>query len=394
MADRTRLAVIVSHPIQHFVPFYRALAADETIELRVIFGAPIGVERYFDTEMQTEIAWQMDMTGGYPHIFLEPSQGRVEPGLFAPNSRKVWRELSRFAPDAVIVYGYAQINNLRGLAWCNAKRVPALMIGDSELLRPRGTIKSALRRLILPPLLGRMSAYLSVGDRNEDYYRFYGVRPDRIFRVPFTIDEEVYRAARTKRCALRRERRTALGIEEDEFVALFVGKLSPRKRPLDLATAVARLSGVCALFAGNGEEMPALKTLADNGHPILLPGFVGLDALPSFYAAADVLVHPSQADPHPLICSEAACVGLPMILSDRVGAVGTTDIARPGENAAVVPVGDIAALVSELDRLRHDRAKLDTMAARSREIFDVCDMSASVAGVHVALDRVLQKHRR
>ena len=57
-----------------------------------------------------------------------------------------------------------------------------------------------------------------------------------------------------------------------------------------------------------------------------------------------VQVHPSQADPHPLITSEGACMGLPMIYSDRIGAVGPTDIAREGENVIVYPCGDTAAL--------------------------------------------------
>ena len=40
----TRLAIIVTHPIQHFVPFYRALASDQEIDLHVLYGAPIGVQ--------------------------------------------------------------------------------------------------------------------------------------------------------------------------------------------------------------------------------------------------------------------------------------------------------------------------------------------------------------
>ena len=43
-----RLAIVVTHPIQHFVPFYRALAADPGIDLHVLYGAPIGVKSYFD----------------------------------------------------------------------------------------------------------------------------------------------------------------------------------------------------------------------------------------------------------------------------------------------------------------------------------------------------------
>ena len=61
-AAPTRLVVAVSHPIQHFVSFYRALAEDPSIDLHVIFSAPIGVKPYYDEEMRSEIAWNMDMS--------------------------------------------------------------------------------------------------------------------------------------------------------------------------------------------------------------------------------------------------------------------------------------------------------------------------------------------
>lgn len=394
MSPPCRLAISVSHPIQHFVSFYRALAAHPAIELQVIYGAPIGLKPYFDAEMQTEIAWNMDMTSDYPHCFLDPDKADVEPSFFNLNSPEIGGALNAFQPDAVIIYGYSQMNNLRALGWCIANRVPAMMIGDSELLQPRSGWKEAARRLILPRILGRFSAYLSVGDHNAAFYRSFGAPDDRIFRVPFTIDETAYRAASANREALRSERRASLGIPADAYVALFVGKLSTRKRPGDLLDAVAQLAHrdgrkVHALFAGNGEELARLQAqaIAEN-IPASFAGFVNVDVLPSLYAAADVLVHPSRADPHPLICSEAACIGLPMILSDRIGAAGPTDIARPGENAAIFPVGDVDRIATLLGELANDPARHEAMATASRAIFDECDMKASVDGVLAALKRV------
>lgn len=394
MPARCRLAISVSHPIQHFVPFYRALAAQPGIALQVIYGAPIGLKPYFDAEMNTEIAWKMDMTGGYPHVFLEPDKADSEPSFFGLNSPKLAVALTAFAPDAVIIYGYTQMNNLRALGWCTANRVPAMMIGDSELLQPRSRSKEAARRLILPIILGRFSAYLSVGDHNQAFYRAFGAPADRIFRVPFTIDEHAFRAAAANRDVLRAETRSALGIDPDALVALFVGKLSDRKRPGDLLDAVNALSGrsgraIHALFAGNGELLTGLKErAARDATPATFAGFVNVDRLPAIYAAADVLVHPSRADPHPLICSEAACIGLPMLLSDRIGAVGRTDIARPGENTEVFRVGDVERIATLLGELADDRARCHAMAQRSRAIFDQCDVRASVAGVLAALRHV------
>lgn len=388
MVRPMKLAIVVSHPIQHFVHFYRALAAHPEVDLTVLFGAPIGLKSYFDKEMNTEIAWAMDMLSGYDHKILEPDQVHIQPGLRAPNAPALGRELSALQPDVVLIYGYAQINAARALWWCNRHSVPALMIGDSELRRQRSSIKTMVKRLAMPLVLGRYSAFLSVGDCGEDYYRAYGVAKDKIFRSPFTIDESAYKAARTNRTAMRAAVRTEYNIGENDFVTLFVGKLSQRKRPNDLLDAVtdlARRSGEqrhVALFAGNGEEMAAMEArIAQENLPARLAGFVNVDRLPALYAAADVLAHPSGADPHPLVCSEAACMGLPMVLSDRVGAAGPTDIARDGDNAIVVPVGDVHALADALDKIGSDSDLFKRMAGRSLEIYDELDIRRSVGGI-------------
>jgi len=392
----TRLAIIVTHPIQHFVPFYRALAADPGIDLHVLYGAPIGVKAYFDREMQSEISWNMDMLGGYSHEFLGEVPASGQSSVLAPSSPEIGRRLQAFGPDVVLVYGHAQANVYRAIWWARRNEVPLMTIGDSELLRQRTTKTRMAKEVVVRAIFRRYSAFLSVGDRNADFYAYYGAPRDRIFRCPFTIDEATYRAAKANRPALRAEVRRTYDIADDAIVALFVGKLSNRKRPVDLIDALAQTGGrkVTALFAGNGEQMEEAKArAAATGVDARFAGFVNVDKLPALYAAADMLVHPSQADPHPLICSESACIGLPMLLSDRVGAAGPTDIARPGENALIFPCADTAALATLIDDLAGDDARRAAMGARSLEIFDELDVKASIAGVHRGIDTARARPR-
>jgi glycosyltransferase involved in cell wall biosynthesis len=393
---KTRLAIIVTHPIQHFVPFYRALTADPGIELHVLYGAPIGVNAYFDQEMQSEISWNMDMLGGYSHEFLGEVPEGGQSSVRQPSSPKMPERLRAFGPDVVLVYGHAQANVYRAIWWCRRHNVPLMTIGDSELLRERTTLTRAAKTVIVRAIFRRYSAFLSVGDRNADFYAFYGAPRDRIFRCPFTIDEATYRAATANRAALRAEARRTFDIADDSIVALFVGKLSQRKRPQDLIDALARIKNrkIVALFAGNGELMEALRERAEaTGVDARFAGFVNVDKLPALYAAADMLVHPSQADPHPLICSEGACIGLPMLLSDRIGAVGPTDIAREGENALIFPCEDTKVLAELIECLATDGAKRAAMGARSQQIFDELDTAASVGGVRRGIETALAHPR-
>jgi glycosyltransferase involved in cell wall biosynthesis len=94
-------------------------------------------------------------------------------------------------------------------------------------------------------------------------------------------------------------------------------------------------------------------------------GIVGLDAvrpaeLRDMYAAADVLVLPSIAtrtfrEPWGLVVNEAMNRGLPVIVSDAVGAAAG-GLVRDGLNGLVVPGGDSASLAAAIRRLAGDAA--------------------------------------
>jgi glycosyltransferase involved in cell wall biosynthesis len=81
-------------------------------------------------------------------------------------------------------------------------------------------------------------------------------------------------------------------------------------------------------------------------------------------------------------------MGLPMVISDRVGAVGPTDIARPDQNTIVYPCGDAAALTDALAMLATDDALRYRMGKRSQEIFEDQDVEASVGGLLKAIAAV------
>lgn len=386
-----RLVIVATHPIQHFVSLYRALSRVSGLDVTVLFGSRQGLERYFDVEMNCEIAWNMDLLSGYDSRFLgaeadEPSNhvGKVSP----PALRAALEEI---APDAIITYGYATRLSRVATAIGRSLGARMLMIGDSELLDPRPLHKRLLKRLALPLFYRRIDAFLTVGDENERYYRHYGVSPRRLFRSPYPIDEATFRAAAQQRPDHRRQLLERLGIDGNPLLALCVGKMSPRKRPGDLLDAVEQLIGktarpVHAVLAGNGILLDDLRAAAAaRAIPAHLLGFVNVDELPAIYAACDVIVHPSGADPHPLICSEASCVGLPLLLSSRVGAAGPTDVARPGRNAIVFPVGNINALADALRSLADDPARIEQMGRDGRAIFDELDMRRSVSGVIEAL---------
>lgn len=384
---KPRVAVVVSHPIQHFCPLYRAVTADGRLDLKVFFGSTAGATTYFDKDFNREVRWQDDLLEGFEHEFL-PGAEAVTDLAHSLSNAALEAVLEEYDPTAVVAYGFFHGLSRAAYRWARRRGRRSLSIADSELRSSRGLATRLRKRFIVPWFLRGVDGFLTVGDCNEAYYRHYGARPEQLFRSPFPIDERALDAAGAGREALRRRQRELLGAAPDDCVALMVGKLTTRKCPDQAVAALAWALGqpggerLRLVLAGDGPERAAVEALAGRvaGERVRVAGFVEVKDLPAYYAAADLLVHPSSQDPHPLVISEATYAGLPCVVSDRVGSVGPTDDVRPGENGLEYPFGSVEALGRCMVALASDPARRAAMGRRAAEIGAGRRMRASVDG--------------
>jgi glycosyltransferase involved in cell wall biosynthesis len=346
--SRPRLAIVVSHPIQHFCPLYRAMAAEGRVELLVIF-AERGADAVFNRDFGRVIQWQANILEGFESsVVTAPESERPE---------AVVSQLRSFQPDAVFSLGYHSAYHRAALRWARKSGISTLMTTDSELLHKRPLHVRLIKKLTLPAALRDVDLFLTVGDENERYFEHYGADRARFHRVPFSIDSPYYDGMVVKRAAVRESLRRELQIGPHDVVILTAGKLIPRKRQADLVAAFARVvrdgrRSAVLLIAGDGPDRTQIeKMAAEVGPAVRLLGFIGVDRLPEYYLASDIYVHPSDRDPHPLAISEAAYCGLPIVVSDRIGSRGPSDDVQVGRNGWVYPVGDIAALAKILGDL-------------------------------------------
>ena len=61
---------ILSTPIQYNAPLFRMLAADEAIELKVVYSKQLHEVR-FDKDFGREVIWDISLTDGYEHESLK-----------------------------------------------------------------------------------------------------------------------------------------------------------------------------------------------------------------------------------------------------------------------------------------------------------------------------------
>jgi glycosyltransferase involved in cell wall biosynthesis len=367
-----KLAIIISHPIQHFCPQYASLAAHPDLTVKVFFASALGYKKYLDPNFKKEIAWGNLRLEAFDHVFL--NGGEALPADKELDAPELDAALTAFAPDVVLVHGYFQPFQRRAYQWARKQGVPMAYISDSERRQKRSGLKEMLKYFYLRLFFSRIDCFLSVGDANEEYYRFYGVARRKIVRMHFSIDLPAYREAYRCREALAAAVRTKFGLSPSDLVLSVVGKLVPWKNQGDILEAMRLLEAegvTLTLFViGTGEQQALLadKARTLKKSRVLFPGFVPPEDLPGFYAATDIYVHPSAIEPHSLAISEAIYMGCPAIISDRCGSYGSDDDVQEGSNGFVFRCGDARHLAEKIGLLARDAEKRRRFGVFSHEL--------------------------
>jgi glycosyltransferase involved in cell wall biosynthesis len=226
--------------------------------------------------------------------------------------------------------------------WPGSRRVRALRASRTAALRHASHV-------LVP------SAYL------QEIALGWGLDPGRVSVVPNPAPAA---PSFPPRAVLRDE----LGIEGDDVVFAFAGRLTAQKALPSLLEALARVRVGRLLLLGEGPELPGLEARVATlglGTRVRFLGAGDRDAVLRLFAGADVAILPSAWENAPHTVVEALAVGTPVIAT-AVG--GVPEVVRDGVNGLLVPPGDADALAEALSRIGEDaavRAALAEAAPRS-----------------------------
>jgi glycosyltransferase involved in cell wall biosynthesis len=386
-----RLAYLASHPIQYQAPLLRRIEREPGIDLTTLFLSDMSLGAYHDTGFGVPVHWDTDLVGGYRHEVL-PSVGpnhRVTGWL--PWSR-LGRALSGRRFDAVWLHGYVHPTMLRALALARHRGLPVLVRGESQAGDHPGLVPRGIRKGLLPPLLRAPRAFLAIGARNRRYYLAHGADPDRIFPMPYAVDNAHFRQAADRATNTRDDLRAELDLPADRPVIVMASKLLPHKGPVDLLDAYTRLSpdgrrepDALLVFVGDGPLRPGLEAAVRSRRwrSVRFAGFRNQSELPRFYDLADVFVLPSHREPWGLVVNEAMNAGRPVVVSDVAGCVD--DLVIDGDTGYRFPAGDVPALTARIRALLDDASTRQRMGSAARQRVGALDFEADVAGLHQAL---------
>jgi glycosyltransferase involved in cell wall biosynthesis len=376
-----RVAAVFPEPTPYRAPLLDLVAEQPGIELAVIYAADTVARRTWAVEPRHDArflrgarvpgAWRL-FRHDYP----------VTPGIT--------RALSAAGPEAVVVSGWSTFAAQAAIVWCRARRIPYVLVVESHDEDPRPGWRRALKGAVVPRVVREAAGVLVTGSLARRSMVSRGADPDRVGVFANTIDVEAF-AARAQQLAAERDRlRSGLGVEPEDVVVLSVARLA-REKGVDVlvrAAATAQVPQLVLVVAGDGPERHSLEQVAGEQRVrAVFLGDVAWERIAELYVAADVFALLSEREPWGVVVNEAAACGLPLVLSDRVGAAA--DLLRHGENGLLVPAGDVEAAADALRRLAEDDALRVAFGTRSREIVAGWgygpSVEAFVAAVRVAV---------
>jgi len=310
------------------VPVFERMAARPDLDLSVL----VCVDREADRE------WRLDTRGRAfavhrlrgPTLNFKDRSGEIARILHLKLSVVGW--LHRQRPEVAVLGDASWTSYLA--AW-SCRRLGIPYVWWSEILPTTGISAGPVQRIRRRSILGARG-WLASGRLATRFLVEQGVPAERVRCALNSVDTDLYCRLREEWHEQREPLRRRCGIPQDGFALLYVGKLIPRKRVLELLRAAAAVDAavrpIHLLMAGSGPLRRALQSEAARlGYSRLtLPGFLQPEELAPYYTAADGLALPSDDEPWGMVVNEALLFGKPVLASDRVGAAADLIDERTG----------------------------------------------------------------
>ena len=349
-----RVAFVSPEPTPYRSPLLDRVAADDEIDLTVVYAARTVAGRTWTVDPRHRAVFLDGVTvPGLRDVFRH--EYPVTPGIF--------RALGRIAPDCVVVSGWSTFASQAAVAWCRVRNVPYVLLVESHDAGPKPGWRRRIKQTVVPPVVVGASSVLVTGSLARDSVVALGATPERVRVFANTVDVERFGDTADRLSARRGKLRASLGLAPEDVAVVTVARLAPEKG-IDVVLRAA--DGFPVVVVGDGPERETLESLARNrGVRATFTGGLPLESVVEAYVAADVFALLSTHEPWGVVVNEAAACGLPLVLSDRVGAA--PDLLRDGENGFLVPAGDVDATAAALAGLRDPETR-ERMGARSREL--------------------------
>lgn len=438
-----KLAIVTTHPIQYNAPLFRKLAENGKVQILVYYTWGKGSMDKHDPGFGKQISWDVPLLEGYPYVFVNNTSS--DPGSHHSNGiicPTLIDEIIRFAPDAILVYGWNFHAHRQVMRYFKGK-VPIWFRGDSTLLdydyqsvrdllhayfpklfpsslsRPDSKsenpdspienrhskiknrkssispllsyLKFRLRKLYLSRVYKDIDKALYVGMHNKAYFLAHGLQESQLVYMPHAVDNHFFSSNHEGREQEALAWRRILGIPDKDWVVLFAGKLEPKKNPEMLLNAIIELNEekephslpmhknqYHLILAGNGILEDRLKELSRNRSYIHFLPFQNQSRMPVVYRMGNLFCLPSQGPEETWGLAVNEAIACRRKVLVTHKVGCSVDLVIPGETGEIIVSGNKDELKEGIRALCQIEVTNDSLYAKLMNRFSI-DNQASVA---------------
>jgi len=393
---KSKIACLVSHPIQYQVPLYRKISAEADIILDVLFISSMSTREYADEGFNALVKWDIPLEGGYKGYFLDKfSSGSPNPN-FLLIQIGLWRILKKNNYEVLWIHGWGSITCIAAILYAKLLGIKVLIRGESGThLKEPGFFKRIGRKLFMTFLKYSVNGFMAIGSSNSDYYKMFGIGNEKISLVPYAVDNEFFQKQVLNAQNFVAEYRRCL-VDPEKLIILFASKLEKRKRADLLIQAFQNmlskwkleLAHPELLIIGDGVEMQNLRAMVKESYRfnIKFLGFKNQTELPNYYALADIFVLPSEQEPWGLVVNEVMNANCAIIVSSEVGA--SKDLIESYETGMIFNAGSLVDLEKKLMLLCENPVLIRKISKGAQDRINNWSYKEDIDGLHNALKKL------
>jgi glycosyltransferase involved in cell wall biosynthesis len=358
-----KLVIVQDRPTQFDVPFYDYVRRRGEIDLLVYYSRAFSMKVAVDGETGYIPDWDHIHGCSYNKKHLDAGS--------SSHPVRLADEISGHHPDLVIISGYYPPLHTMLAILLKRRGIRVGLRSDNTIHHSvfKG-VKGAIKRLVLPRLLGLYDSWHPVGSLAKKYLSIISKTERPVFFFPYNVHNDWFLSESSGYQRQSGPIRATLGFTKEDFVVLGILKWVDREDPLTLISAFTMLRdwqpNARLILIGDGPLRSAVHEMAGKlGKSVFLPGYVPYSELPKYYAISDVYVHPAPGEPWGVSVNEAMACGLPVIAAEGVGA--GADLIVGGETGFVFPDRDSRKLSELLIMLSRNRELRLSMSSATRE---------------------------
>lgn len=336
-----QILYITNCPAPYRVEFFNELT--KYCELTVVFE--------MDKAKNREDTWKSCENYKFNAVVLKNWFSRQE-SAFCP---EVTKYIKKFKKDIIIVGGYSTPTGMWSILYMRNHHIPFILNCDGGMVKNDSVLKRNIKKFFIE----KASAWLSTGEKCDEYLEHYGAKKERIHRYPFTSikKKDIGRYDAQQRKCLR----DMLGIKEKNVI-LFVGSFIYRKG-LDILLASCQEMDDVALVLVGGTNINDFLPRQQNKirTHLYIEGFKAESEVKKYYQIADMFVLPTRQDIWGLVINEAMAAGLPIITTDQC--VAGLELIEESVNGYIVPSDDGELLRQSIVKLLNNKNLQEEMCS-------------------------------